>query len=155
MGHAKLVAFAAAAFVSLSSRASADWAYTQWGMNPDQVAAASDGLVTLIPTDKQTRDDTNHWVMAAQGSFTDGAVTGEVGFMFDTKTNGLTCVAYNTTGSNVAILKATLIKRFGKPTSSGIYGPAEMMSWQKPDKIDYAAGQGPAAAVMQCAPTSN
>jgi hypothetical protein len=156
MDQAKLVAFATAALIAgHSSPASADWAYTHWGMSPDQVVSASAGSVKIIPTDKETRDDTDHWVMAAQGSFTDGAIRGEVGFMFDTKTNGLTCVAYNTTGSNVAILKATLIKRFGKPGSTGNYGPAEMMSWEKPDKIDYAAGQGPAAAVMQCKPTGD
>jgi hypothetical protein len=156
MGQLEIVAFATAALVAgHPSTALGDWAYTHWGMSPDQVAAASDGSVNVMPADKQTRDDVDHWVTAVEGSYDDGAAHGEVGFMFDTRTNGLKCVAYNTSGPGVAILRATLLKRFGKPSSSGSYGPVEMMSWDKPDKTDFAANQGPVAAVTQCAPANH
>jgi hypothetical protein len=150
MGRLQLILATATLAVGLSSAASADWAYTHWGMNPDQVATASGGSVKVLDAGKQTRDDADHWVLAAQGSFADGALRLDVGFTFDTRTNGLICVMYNAFGEDVAALKAVLIKRYGKPASTSSYGPTETLTWRQPDKIEFTSGQGPAVVVTQC-----
>jgi hypothetical protein len=153
MGRLQLIAFISATLaVGVSSTSSADWAYTHWGMSPEQVAASSSGSVKILDVGKQTRDDADHWVLAAEGSFVDGGLRLAVGFTFDTTTNGLKCVMYNATGDNVAALKSVLVKRYGKPASTSSYGPTETLTWQQPDQIEFTSGQGPAAAVTQCTP---
>jgi hypothetical protein len=147
----QLMTLAAVALAAgLSSSASADWAYTHWGMSPEQVAAASRGSVKVLDVGRQTRDDADHWVLAAQGSFVDDALRLDVGFTFDTRTNGLNCVMYNAAGGDVATLKAVLVKRYGKPASASSYGSTEILTWRQPDKIEFTSGQGPAVVVMQC-----
>jgi hypothetical protein len=149
----QLICLAAAALAAgFSTAASADWAYTHWGMTPEQVAAASGGSVKVLDAGKQTRDDADHWVLAAQGSFVDGALHYSVGFTFDTRTNGLKCVMYNALGPDVATLKAVLIQRYGAPASTDSFGPVEQLTWQQPDRIEFTVGQGPAVVVTHCNP---
>ncbi len=151
MGRLQRIILAAATLaVGLSSAASADWAYTHWGMSPEQVAAASGGSVKILDAAKQTRDDADHWVIAAQGSFVDGTLKLDAGFMFDTRTNGLRCVMYNAIGDDVATLKTVLLKRYGEPASTSSYGPTETLTWRQPNKIDFTSGQGPAVVVTHC-----
>jgi hypothetical protein len=152
MGRLQRIIIASATLATgLSSAASADWAYTHWGMSPEQVAAASGGSVKVLDVGKQTRDDADHWVLAAQGSFVEGALNLDVGFTFDTRTNGLKCVMYNATGDDVANLKAALVRRYGKPASTSSYGPTETSTWRQPDKIEFISGQEPSVVVTHCA----
>jgi hypothetical protein len=149
-----IVLISATLTMGLPVGASADWAYTRWGMTPEQVAAASDNKVKVLAATDQTRDPGDDWVMADQGTWSDGTVNGDVGFMFDAKTNRLKCVVYNTTGHNVAPLKAAFLQRYGKPASTSTYGPTVTLTWKPADKIELVVSdQGPAAVVTQCSPT--
>jgi hypothetical protein len=80
--------------------AKANWAYTQWGMTPEQVAAASSGAVQVLPSSQRTRNDVDRWEMAAKGTYKDGSLTMDAGFTFDTQHGGLTCVMYNVRASD-------------------------------------------------------
>jgi hypothetical protein len=155
MARLPSIVFATATLmISLSSFASADWTYTRWGMTPEQVASASDGKVKVLASADQTRDPGDDWIMADQGTWSDGTISGDVGFMFDAKTNALRCVVYNTTGDNVAPLKAAFLQRYGKPASVSTYGPTLTLTWHPADKIELVVSdQGPAAVVTQCSPT--
>ncbi len=66
------------------SPARADWAYTRWGMTPEQVAALSSGAVKVLPKVERT-DMGDHSEMAARGTFKDGSRVLDVGFVFDGK----------------------------------------------------------------------
>jgi opacity protein-like surface antigen len=151
MGRFQLIILASAMLaIGLSSAASADWAYTHWGMSPEQVAAASGGSVKVLGVGKQTRDEADHWVLAAQGSTVQDGLNLGVGFTFDTRTNGLKCVMYNALGNDVATLKAALVRRYGKPASVNSYGSAETLAWRQPDTIEFTSGPGPAVVVTHC-----
>jgi hypothetical protein len=111
-------------------------------MSPNQVAAASGGSVKVLDVGKRTRDDADRWALAARGSFVDGALSLDVGFTFDTRTNGLICVVYNTLGEDVAALKAVLTKRYGKPASTSSYGPTQNanLTAARQDRIHLGSG---------------
>lgn len=134
-----------------SGSARADWAYTHWGMKLEQVVAASGGAVTALAPDKRTRDDADHWELAAEGTFTDGALKLPVGFTFDTVKGGLKCVMFNAFGDDVASLQQMMVGRYGKPVHDSTYGPTHSMTWRTPDAVELVVGQKPlAAAVMHC-----
>ena len=137
-----------------SGHARADWAYTHWGMTPDQVVAASNGAVKLLPATQRTRNDDDHWEIAAQGSYVDASLRLAVGFMFDTRTGGLTCALYNVTGDkDVDALASRLQQRYGNPAEDSSFGPVRTLQWSTPDEIEYAANRSPpAAAVTHCQP---
>jgi hypothetical protein len=133
--------------------ARADWAYTHWGMSQDDVVAASNGRVQKLPTADRTRDDADHWELAAQGTYIDGTLRMPVGFTFDTKTGGLKCVMYNATGDNVAALRESLEQRYGKAAEESDFMTTHSWKWRSPDAIEFVANQKPlAAAVTQCRP---
>ncbi len=133
--------------------ATADWAYTHWGMTAEQVAAASSGMVTLLPVAQRTRDEADHWELAAQGMLTEGALHLPVGFTFDTRTGGLKCVMYNARDADVEAIHTMLVKRYGKPANDSRFGAMQMVSWRQPDAIELDIAEQPLAAVVShCAP---
>jgi hypothetical protein len=133
--------------------ARADWAYTHWGMTADQVAASSSGAVKVLPAAGRTRDEADHWELAAEGAYRDGALALRVGFTFDTDRGGLKCVLYNVSGDDVEALQAVLLKRYGKPVHESSFGDTRMVTWKTPDKVEFVAGQRPVAAVVShCGP---
>jgi hypothetical protein len=151
MGVRWLVVCAAALAVPTVARA--DWAYTHWGMTPDKVVAASAGKVKVLPVADQTRNEADHWVLAAQGTYQDGGLSLQVGFTFDTSGGGLKCVLYNASGDDVEALRTLLVKRYGKPAEESSFGQTRMVTWKTPDMVEFAANQSPVVAVVShCAP---
>jgi hypothetical protein len=118
--------------------ARADWAYTHWGMTPEQVAERSAGDVKVLSKADRAKDGGYHSEMAARGTFKDGPRVLDVGFMFDSK-DGLECVLYNALGDDVDPVKADLIKKYG-PGRSSDYGPTHTTTWTKPEKIEITVG---------------
>ena len=99
-----------ASLLSIGS-ARADWAYTKWGMTPEQVAVASGGKVELIPKAKRTRIAEANLETGAQGTFTDGPLRLRVSFGFDTHSGGLTLVIYGVIDADQNdLLKAWMTK---------------------------------------------
>ncbi len=135
------------------SAAMADWAYTHWGMTPEQVAAASSGAAKVLPPAQRTRYEEDHWELAVEGTFNDGPLRLSVGFTFDTRGGGLKCVMYNVLGADVEVLRAALLKRYGKPGHESSFAGSTTQVWTTPDHIDLVVGENPTAAVVNhCAP---
>jgi hypothetical protein len=153
MRNCAFMALGAAVSVLGLQPARADWAYTHWGMSPDEVVAASNGRVQKLPAANRTRDDADHWELAAQGSYIDGTLNMPVGFTFDTKTGGLKCVMYNASGDDVAALRQSLEKHYGKAAEESDFMTTHSWIWRSPDAIEFVANQKPlAASVTQCRP---
>ena len=156
MPHPRSLRLSAALALAMATRispAQADWAFTHWGMTPDQVVSASGGTATILPSEKRTRMDPNHLEMTASGKYRDGTLTYDAGYMFDTEGHGLSCVFYNVTGDDVEVLKKKLTAQLGKPQSESSYGPMQDVKWTHGDSVELAIGQQPlAAAVTYCAP---
>jgi hypothetical protein len=137
----------------LAVPAKANWAYTQWGMTPEQVAAASSGAVQVLPLSQRTRNDADRWELAAKGTYKDGSLTIDAGFTFDTQHGGLTCVMYNVRGDDVTVLRETLGKRYGKPFKERSSSIDQDVFWHTPDEIEFVALKNPVvAAVTHCQP---
>lgn len=140
---------AALVVIFTASPALADWEYTHWGMTPEQVAAASSGNVKVLPkSERQAAGDQS--VFAAMGSFPVGGRSLSVGFMFDTATGGLRCVAYNAMGDDVAMLKERLVEKYGQ-TKEHSFGAGYSMDWKTPEPVEFAVNNNPpTAAVTHC-----
>jgi hypothetical protein len=130
------------------SLAMAHWAYTQWGMTPEQVVAASAGTAKLLPAAGRTRNEDDHWELSVEGTYRDGPLNLSVGFMFDTQSGGLKCVMYNATGADVTLLRDTLIGRYGKPVNESGFLSSRTATWRTPDNIEFTAALRPVAAVV-------
>lgn len=129
-------------------QARADWAYTTWGMTPEQVVEASGGAATLVPPAE--RREAAGRELGAQGNFKDGHILLHVLFGFDAKTHGLTCVFYNVADkAQNARLKYRLTERYGAPRGNEIAGVG-MWHWSKPDSIDMQTMTGVASSVQHC-----
>ena len=82
-----------------------------------------------------------------------GGSTTDVGFMFDTKGRGLTCVLYNARGGEAEKLGAKLTSELGKPKKDENDGPMRDMIWAAPDKVELVIIKQPlSAAVTHCSP---
>jgi hypothetical protein len=135
------------------SIAVADWAYTHWGMTPEQVVSATGGTVTLLSPSERTRNEADHWELAAEGTYAEGLLKLHVGFTFDTKKGGLECVMYNVMGEEVAPLQKSMVSRYGKPLHESSFASSTSMDWRTPDEIELVIGQKPLAAVVtHCVP---
>ena len=133
--------------------AHADWAYTHWGMTPEQVVAASHGTAKLLPAANRTRDDSDHWEMSVEGAYTDGRIPLSTGFTFDTRSGGLTCVFYNAVGADARAVIPMLVERYGRPVEESDFGTSHSANWSTPDKIEAVINEPPLAiAVSQCGP---
>jgi hypothetical protein len=133
--------------------AHADWAFTRWGMTPEQVVAASGGTAHLVPPGKRHRDEPDHWEIAAEGTSREGSVPLQTGYMFDTQGRGLICVLANATGDDAARLRDALLARYGQPREDSSFGPMRTLAWTKPDAVELTLNENPpTAAVTYCAP---
>ncbi len=132
MSHGVSSLLLVAILASAAGPAKADWRFTHWGMTPEQVVAASSGTVQLLPSGERTRNDDDHWEISAKGRVSDGGSTTDVGFMFDTKGRGLTCVLYNARGGEAEKLGAKLTSELGKPKKDENDGPMRDMIWAAP-----------------------
>lgn len=133
--------------------ARADWAYTKWGMTPEQVAKASGGAVAVLPADKRRTIKEINLENAAEGTFIDGKLRLRVNFSFDTRTGGLACIGYVVEDkAQGEQLRDWLVQRYGKPQNvSGL--PAigmQSLSWTKPDEINLDLVTGEPAYVLHC-----
>jgi len=138
---------------ALVSGASADWEYTRWGMTPEQVAAASKGMVKVLPANARNTQGLANLQEAAAGTHKDGNLLLDVRFSFNTGTNGLDCVTYALrNAAQNALLKDTLTKRYGPPQKQGGIPDIglEETSWTKADDIDFATVKGRGAVVLHC-----
>jgi hypothetical protein len=135
-----------------TATARADWAYTKWGMTPDQVAGASKGAVQVIPLAERVTLEGSPVRTGATGVYADGAINLNVRFSFDPKTDTLNCVFYGVTSeSQNAAFKDLLIKRYGPPQGSQISGVSSL-TWDKPDLITLTMTEGDRSFVSQCQP---
>jgi hypothetical protein len=135
------------------SVAKADWAYTHWGMTPDQVVAASGGTVALLPPSERTRNDYDGWELAVQGTYMTGSLRLPVGFTFDTKGGGLKCVMFNAMEDDVAALRHMMQEQYGKPAGESSFASLTTATWHTPDNIEFVSGETPLAAVVtHCRP---
>lgn len=149
----KVFATALATILAGQPVARADWAFTHWGMTPEQVVSASGGMAHLIAPASRYRDDVAHWEMAAEGVIHDGDLTLQGGYMFDMRGGGLICVMYNATGNDVSKLRDGLIARYGRPSKDSDSGPLQDLTWHTPDNLELAINLKPlTAAVTHCAP---
>jgi hypothetical protein len=153
LARCRIILLASVAMMLCGTAAKADWAYTKWGMTPEQVAKASGGKVNLLRgTDQKTvAPDMRH---EAEGTYSDGPVSLQVRFTFDpTNGNGLNCVFYAVTSENQApALKDLMIKRYGQPSTEGGIAFLGMtnLTWEKPDDITLQISNSDPAFVTHC-----
>jgi hypothetical protein len=133
--------------------ARADWAYTRWGMTPEQVAAASGGQVKVLPAGERTRDDDDEWEVAAQGRAEAGGQRLGAGFMFGLHKDGLKCVMLNGTGPAADALKSDATARYGKPEQQSEFPGGHGYTWTTPERIELVtADAAHTAAITICRP---
>jgi hypothetical protein len=131
--------------------ASANWAYTTWGMTPDQVVAASNGAVRLIPAAKRKQDDADNWEIAAEGDYQDGDFALSASFMFDLKKGGLICVLYSAPGKQSELIRPAIEKKYGKPIKEDELFTLKTTTWHTPDEVELSADTTHrSATVMHC-----
>lgn len=133
--------------------ARADWAYTKWGMTPQEVVAASGGKAELLPTND--RPGSMPLAPGARGTFNDGPLELRTTFVFRTNPAGLQCVAYGVGGhADDEAFKAALIKRYGPPKVKegvALLGLVDL-GWQTAtDEITATFSKSDPAFAMQCA----
>jgi hypothetical protein len=146
-------AMCAALAALLPAAARADWAYTKWGMTPQEAVTASNGAMKLLPANARKKEDLTHTEKVAEGEFEDGALRLRVEFLIDTDTGGLVCVTYTPSdATRNDALKDALTKRYGPPMGAIPAGtvPVELLAWDRPDTINYSAAKGYAAGVIHC-----
>lgn len=146
-----LVSSFAVLIVLHAAQARADWAYTKWGMTPEQVAVASKGEASVMT--KREKIEAAHMETAVQGTHTDGALKLRTAFQFDTETSGLRCVLYAPQNSEQdELLKQALTKQYGQPKVSGL--PAigyQTLVWRTPtDEIFMTIQDKKIAGVSHC-----
>jgi hypothetical protein len=135
-----------------SAPALADWEYTRWGMTPEQVAAASQGAVKVLPQAQRQRIEEAKLESGAEGSFTDGALRLHVAFSFDTDGKGLAVVGYNVVDpAQNDLLKDWLIRKYGQPETKGGLPVTGLTTWDwvKPDEIELNISSGERGFVLQ------
>lgn len=109
--------------------ARADWAYTNWGMSPAQVVAASKGEASAKSPPEKLEE--MKMEVAAQGTHSDGALKLRTAFEFDAGGGGLRCVLYAPQSSaQDALLMQTLTRQYGQPAKSGPAGLFENYTWK-------------------------
>lgn len=150
----KTIITAAAALAFSATVAHADWAYTRWGMTPEQVAKASGGAVRALPAAERKTFAQAEMQTGAEGTHTEGGVKLRVAFGFDAKTGGLECAIYTVMdAAQSGDLKAAMIKAYGPPEHTSelpAIGLTEL-SWTKPDDISFNLSTGEPAFVLHCA----
>lgn len=97
--------------------AQAEWEYTQWGMNLDEVAKASEGAAIPVNPDEKFlyEDDTQQTLLKSQWS-TDN-YSFDVFFNFSADDSKLSEIVFKSTGKNED-LGLAMIERFGLPSKA-------------------------------------
>jgi hypothetical protein len=153
--HRMLVA--AIVLLSAVSTARADWAYTTWGMSPDQVAKASNGGVHVIPEAERKTVEEANLRNGAEGTYRDDGVDFHVGFAFDVKSGGLKCVFYTVVdGAKNSAMRELMIKRYGEPSGHSDIPAIGMiaMNWDKAtDEINLQWVENNPGGVSHCKKT--
>jgi hypothetical protein len=132
--------------------ARANWEYTRWGMNPEQVVAASGGKAELLPGKPLQGMPL---APRATGTFTEGSLHLRTTFTFEVPGGGLQCVSYGVLDhADDNNFKAALIKRYGPAqTKSGLaLVGQETLGWKTAtDEIEATFSKDDPAFAMQCA----
>jgi hypothetical protein len=154
LGSCRIAALASMAMMLAVPAAKADWAYTKWGMSPEQIAKASNGGVHVIPEAERKTTEEANLRTGAEGIYKDGDVDLHVAFAFDAKTGGLKCVFYTVVDSTKnPALRDLMIKRHGEPQGHSDIPAIGMvaMNWDKPpDEIDLQWVKDNPAGVSHC-----
>jgi hypothetical protein len=146
----RLRALSTLALIAVARPAAADWAYTKWGMTPEQVVKAAAGTAQI--TKSESTDDPD-LEMRVRGTYMAGPLRFEVTFGFRVSTGGLAFVSYWTdqAGQNAA-LKDLLVQKYGKPQSTqGTEQGVETWTWNRPgtDRIELDIPVGDPGVVIQ------
>ena len=143
---------AAVLLLGTARHAAANWEYTQWGMSPAEVVAASHGAVHLIAPQRRTGPSGPDIETAAEGVFVDGKLHLDVSFGFKGHGGGLVLVTYlvQDATQNEA-LRDRLVHALGLPTPSGDEAMGSGF-WRKAgqDAIELTiSDEGPAFVMQQ------
>ena len=123
------------------SSASAQWQYTEWGMNPEQVVAASNGEVARAPSDPQ-----REWGgvdIAAEGTYRSGEYEFKSIFYFER--NELVSVHLELQSTDLAgdaiALRHSLYGVYGEPfdETTGIMTIVTWHDTKKNNRVDLFA----------------
>jgi hypothetical protein len=148
------IVLAGLCLIGAISSARAEWAYTTWGMSPEQVEKASKGAVHVIPEAERVTLPGANMRTEAEGTYSDGDLRLVVRFSFDpTKGDGLGCVFYGVADEKQGqALKDAMIKRYGKPVrEDGIaFLGSTNLGWDKPDNIELQISKDDPAFVTHC-----
>lgn len=129
----------AVALISSASIARADWAYTKWGMSPEQVEKASNGAAHFIPEAERKTVAEAARRTGAEGTYRDCDLGLQLAFAFDAANDGLRCVFYSVADAQKnSALRELMIKRFGEPSGHSDIPAIGMtaMNWERPDEMD-------------------
>lgn len=135
----------------MSHSAVADWRFAKWGMTPEQVVAASQGQVHLLPPNRRPRVPPLETL--AEGDFKDNGLDLETRYAFSTAGGGLACVFYAVASKDDNdAFKASLTRQFGAPKISELpMISMKKMSWTtEMDTIDASFSGDDAGYVLQC-----
>lgn len=123
---------AALCSLALTPMASADWQYTRWGMNPDQVVAASNGTVSRVQSDESIRE----LRLRAQGQHIEGGRTFRSQFFFSNR-NRLAAMRLTLSDiADCARLRDELVAQFGQPSEMhNIPIGIDVLYWQREGDI--------------------
>jgi hypothetical protein len=138
--------------LAISRPAVADWRFTKWGMTPEQVVAASQGKVHMLPPNLRPRVPRLETVAA--GDFKDNELDLETRYAFSAAGGGLACVFYAVASKDDnEAFKASLTKQFGAPQKTSELPMISMkkMSWvTATDSVDASFSGDDAGFVLQC-----
>jgi hypothetical protein len=123
-----LLAWAPLIVAGMATPAAADWQYTRWGMSPEQVVAASNGMVQLGPPPQGKTYD--NLTGRALGKHERDGATFLAFFHFDAA-NGLAKVALERSGGTAcAALQGALVAQLGPPAKSTRNNFATIEEWR-------------------------
>jgi hypothetical protein len=138
--------------MAIISPAMADWRFTRWGMTPEQVVAASQGKVHLLPTGRRPRMPPLETI--AEGDLTDSGLDLQTRYSFNTTSGGLECVFYAVASKDKNdAFQGSLLKEFGAPqktTELPAISVKTLLWITDTDSIDASFSSDDAGFVMQC-----
>lgn len=131
----KRLAMTLAFLALLSSPLFADWQYTEWGMTPEEVSAASDDTVTAIPETEQASRRNNVFTAKLEGTFSSGRFNFHSEFRFDNVSNRLRQVQLRLDdASQCQLLAQSLNTRYGEPDKVQALTVMERIEWRDSDE---------------------
>lgn len=132
--NSKLLPLTALALTLVSSAAKADWQYTKWGMNPDEVVKASEGKVLQCTSeicDGHQPTGVSSDIALLFAKYSAGKYPFHAFFYFDKKSRGLTIVNLNLVDRSLVLpLGADLKARYGEPSEQSRTSVTRDMQWR-------------------------